>query len=123
MNIDKREFTKNQLAEVCRNLGLAEAEVKNLCDLWDQKKEEVKSNIENLVGMVDIRYRTVTDHEEDSEISAEKVLLGYDSVQDLAFITSYPGSRYIFSVPLDQFVTQRYEAIPYEEAVNATLPF
>lgn len=123
MNIDKRDFTKNQLAEVCRNLGLAEEEIAHLCSLWDQKRATIKSNIENLVGMVDINYRTVTDHEAPSESSAEKILLGYDSVQDLVFVTSYPGSQYIISVPLAQFVTQRYEAIPYEEAVNAALPF
>ncbi len=123
MNIDKRDFTKKQLAEVCRNLGLAEEEIAHLCSLWDQKRAAIKSNIENLVGMVDVNFRTVMEHEADSELTAEKVLLGYDSMQDLVFLADYPASRYLISVPLAQFITQKYEAIPYEEAVNAALPF
>lgn len=123
MNIDKRDFTKNQLTEVCRNLGLEEAEVSRLSDLWDQKKETVRKNIMSLIELTDLRSRTVTNHESDGEASKEKYLLGYDSVQDLVFITDYPSVHFITAVPLDHFVTYRYEAVPVEKVENVTLPF
>lgn len=123
MNIDKREITKNQLTEVCRNLGLEEAEVARLSDLWDRKKETVRKNIMSLIELTDVGSRTVTNHESDGEGSEEKYLLGYDSVQDLVFVTNYPSSRFITAVPLDHFVTYRYEVIPVEKVENVTLPF
>lgn len=103
----KLELTIDDLVEVCTNIGLEEMELDRICQLWNQAKEAVKADMEELVKTEPTtQNRKITNHE--SGYGACDCLVGYDPVQELAFVSERYGSSARL-VPLSKFITRRYE--------------